>query len=75
MNKTHAMIINLILVVIQLILVVNIYFQNFLTWEGQSRVGLSVAAILFLLAVELIIYDKAYGIGKDRYVEKQVEEE
>ncbi|MFP3190929.1 MAG: hypothetical protein RXR31_06330 [Thermoproteota archaeon] len=75
MNKTYAAIIIVALLVIQLILVVNIYFQDFLSWEGQSKVGLSVAAILFLLAIQLIVYDKAYGIGRDRYVEWKVEEE
>jgi|GEM_PF-682468 hypothetical protein len=75
MNKTYSTIIIGILFVIQLILVVSIYSQNMISWEGQSRVGIFVASILLILAIQLILYDKSYGFGKDKYIEKKVEEE
>jgi len=46
-----------------------------ISWEGQSRVGIFVASILLILAIQLILYDKSYGFGKDKYIEKKVEEE
>jgi len=62
MNKTYSTIIIGILFVIQLILVVSIYSQNMISWEGQSRVGIFVASILLILAIQLILYDKSYGL-------------
>jgi len=68
MNKNNAFFIIIGLVIIQLILTILIFLQDFI--RGQQTAAILVAIVLILLAIILIIYDKSYGIGKNAYIEK-----